>query len=98
MDRSVVTFILYNLAHITGMIFAALGITWFCFTGAVKRFYFRCGPGMGGIPCDWWDDPFIPVFGCFIITLIAALATVLIAQISVGNILEALQSAELINF
>ena len=61
-------------------------------------FYFRCGPGMGGVPVDWWDYPFIPVFGYFIITLIAAFATVWVTQNCVESILEALRRAELINF
>ena len=61
-------------------------------------FYFKCGPGMGGVPVDWWDYPFIPVFGYFIITLIVALATVLIIQDCAESILEELRIAELINF
>lgn len=98
MDESIVNFILYNLFQLTGVIFAALGITGVCFIKAVKMFYFKIGPGIGGVPFDWWDYPFIPVFGYFIITLITALATVFVVQICVENILDALRSAELINF
>lgn len=98
MDKSVIMLILYNLAYLTGIIFATLGITWYCFTKAVKMFYMRIRPGILGIPYDLWDYPFIPVFGYFITTLITALATVLITQIRVENILEALRSAGMINF
>ncbi len=90
--------ILWNLIGVAGALFVMFTITLVCFIEAVKMFYFRIGPGMGGFPVDWWDYPFIPVFGYFITTLIAALATVLIAQNCVENILEALRSAELINF
>lgn len=98
MCESIVMYILWNLTCVAGTCFGILLITWFCFTKAVKMFYFRCGPGMGGVPVDWRDYPFIPVFGYLIITLIAALATVLVTQDCVENILEALRSAELINF
>ena len=98
MDKSIVMHILWNLACVAGTCFGILLTTWFYFTKAVKMFYFRCGPGMGGVPVDWWNYPLIPVFGYFIITLIAALATVCITQDCVENILEALRSAELINF
>lgn len=98
MCESIVMFILCELACGAGTLLGMLLITWFCFTKAVKMFYFRCGPGMGGVPVDWWDYPFIPVFGYFIITLIAALATVLIIQDCAESILEELRIAELINF
>lgn len=54
-----VTLILYNLAHLTGIIFAALGITWFCFTKAVKMFDSVFGRGPDGLPCGWWEYPFV---------------------------------------
>lgn len=98
MNESIAMYILWNLACVAGVCFGVLFITWFCFTEAVKMFYFRCGPGMGGVPVDWWDYPFIPVFGYFIITLIVVLAMVCITQNCVENILEALRSAELVNF
>lgn len=98
MDKSVTTFILYNLAYLTGIIFAALGITWYCFTKTVKMFYMRIRPGILGVPYDWWDYPFIPVFGYFVVTIISALAMVLVTQDCVENILEALRSAGVINF
>jgi len=96
--ESIVMYILWNLTCVAGTYFGILLTTWICFTEAVKMFHLKCGPGPGGIPCDWWDYPFIPVFGYFIITLFAALATVCITQDCVENILEALRSAELINF
>lgn len=73
-------------------------MTWFCFTKAVELFHSVLGRGSDGLPCDWWDYPFIPVFGYFITTLIAALATDLIVQNCVENILDTLRSAGAINF
>lgn len=97
-DKSIVIYILWNLINVAGIYLGTLLTTWICFTEAVKMFHLRCGPGPGGIPCDWWDYPFIPVFGYFVITLFVAFVAVWIAQIGVENILEALRSAELINF
>lgn len=98
MDKSIVICILWNLTCIAGTYLGILLITWICFTEAAKMFHLRCGRGPGGIPCDWWDYPFIPVFGYFVITLFAAVAAVCLTQDCVEKILEVLRSAELINF
>lgn len=98
MNESIATYILWNLICIAGIYLGILLATWICFTEAVKMFRLRCGRGPGGVPCDWWDYPFIPVFGYFIITLFLALAAVCLTQGCVEKIMEALRIAELINF
>lgn len=93
-----IAYILGKLALFIGAYLIALAVTTVCFIEAAKLFKSKCGPGLGGILCDWWEYPFVPVFGYCIVTLIAMLVVVFVAKDCIEDILEALRSAGAINF